>query len=102
MLLALKTIMEQEGSFPINIKLCIEGEEECGSAGLSGILKERSQELKADYLAIVDLGFRKADTPAITLGVRGLVAMEIEVQGTHSDIHSGSHGGLAYNQFTPL
>lgn len=101
-LLALKTLMDLYGSLPINIKLCIEGEEECGSAGLSGILKEKHKELQADYLAIVDLGLREPNKPAITLGVRGLVAMDVEATGSHTDLHSGSHGGLAYNPIHAL
>lgn len=101
-LLALKTLIEQNGTLPINIKLCIEGEEECGSAGLSGILERKKKELQADYLAIVDLGFRAANTPALTLGVRGLVTMDVEITGSHTDLHSGSHGGLAYNPIHAL
>jgi len=96
-LLALKAILKSTGSLPVNIKLCIEGEEECGSTGLSGILKERKKDLKADYLAIVDLGLPNLQTPTITLGVRGLVTMDVEVTCTRTDIHSGSHGGIVYN-----
>lgn len=101
-LLALKALVEKAHGLPINIKLCIEGEEECGSTGLAGILKAKSRELQAEYLAIVDLGLPNPTTPAITLGVRGLVTMDVEVTGTHSDLHSGSHGGLAYNPIHAL
>lgn len=101
-LLALKTLMNLYGKLPINIKLCIEGEEECGSAGLSGILLQKKKELKADYLAIVDLGFSKSNKPAVTLGIRGMVAMDVEVTGSHADLHSGSHGGLAFNPIHAL
>lgn len=96
-LLALKSLIERDGTLPINVKLCIEGEEECGSTGLSGILQDRKKELKADYLAIVDLGMQDAKTPAVTLGIRGILSMDVIVEGTKRDLHSGSHGGLAYN-----
>lgn len=101
-MLALKTLMEHNGSLPINIKLCIEGEEECGSAGLSGILQKKKKELKADYLAIVDLGMPKPNKPAVTLGIRGLVTMDVEVTGSNIDLHSGSHGGIAFNPIHAL
>jgi acetylornithine deacetylase/succinyl-diaminopimelate desuccinylase-like protein len=101
-LLALKTLMELYGKLPINIKLCIEGEEECGSAGLSGILSQKKKELKADYLSIVDLGFSKPNKPSVTLGIRGIVTMDVEVSGSRTDLHSGSHGGLAYNPIHAL
>lgn len=101
-LLALKALVDSGQPLPVNIKLCIEGEEECGSMGLSQILKDKRQELKADYLAIVDLGHNKAGHPAVTLGVRGLVTLDLEITGTRSDIHSGSHGGIAYNPIHAL
>ena len=101
-LLALKAVLKSTGTLPINIKLCIEGEEECGSTGLSGILKAKESELQSDYLAIVDLGLPNLQTPTITLGVRGLVTMDVEVSSTYTDIHSGSHGGIVYNPIHAL
>lgn len=99
---ALKALIEKDHALPINVKLCIEGEEECGSAGLSSILSKKAKELKADYLAIVDLGLPKPDVPAITLGIRGLVTMDVEVEGSNRDLHSGSHGGIVYNPIHAL
>jgi acetylornithine deacetylase/succinyl-diaminopimelate desuccinylase-like protein len=94
---ALKSLLKPDGSLPINIKLCIEGEEECGSAGLNSILKEKKDQLKADYLSVVDLGIRSLNHPSITLGIRGIVTMDVEISGSFADMHSGSNGGLLYN-----
>lgn len=94
---ALKALTNDQQSLPINIKLCIEGEEECGSAGLSEILAQKKKELEADYLAIVDLGIPDPKTPAVTLGIRGIVTMDLTVNCSNTDLHSGSHGGLVYN-----
>lgn len=99
---ALKILKEQHGSLPINIKLCIEGEEECGSAGLFKLLSQKEPELKADYVAIVDLGIKSATEPSLTLGIRGILTMEVEVSGPKIDLHSGSHGGLCYNPIHAL
>lgn len=99
---ALKLLIEQTGSLPINIKLCIEGEEETGSAGLANLLFDKKKALKADYLAIVDLGLHKAKVPAVTLGIRGIVTMDVEVQGSKIDLHSGSHGGIVINPIHAL
>lgn len=101
-LFAIKALMDLNGKLPINIKFCIEGEEECGSIGLSEILSKRKKELQADYLAIVDMGIRSPKAPAVTLGVRGIVTMDVEVTGTKTDLHSGSHGGIAYNPLHAL
>lgn len=94
---ALKLLWEKNGKFPINIKLCIEGEEETGSAGLSRVLVQKQQELRADFLAVVDTGIRKKDVPAITLGMRGIITFDVEIQAAKQDLHSGSHGGMAIN-----
>lgn len=99
---SLKLYLKMHGSLPLNIKLCIEGEEEMGSAGLSSILQNKEKDLKADYLAIVDLGLRNPKVPAVTLGIRGLVTMDVELQGSHVDLHSGSHGGVAINPIHTL
>lgn len=94
---ALKFLIERDGTLPINIKLCIDGEEEIGSPGLMGILPKKHKELKADYLAIVDLGLRDSSTPAITMGTRGIMTMDVEMTGSYGDLHSGMLGGIAYN-----
>lgn len=94
---ALKFLQMQNGSFPINIKLCIEGEEEIGSNGLSEILSKKKEDLKADYLAIVDLGLQDPKIPAVTLGTRGIITMDVEVKSADTDLHSGTHGGLIHN-----
>lgn len=87
---------------PINIKLCIEGEEECGSKSLHDVLPQIKDKLTADYLAIVDLGIPRIDKPAITLGTRGLVTFEMKLIGSNSDMHSGMQGGVLFNPIHAL
>jgi acetylornithine deacetylase/succinyl-diaminopimelate desuccinylase-like protein len=99
---ALKSYKEKHGRFPVNIKVIIEGDEEMGSAGLKGIVKQHAHELKADYLLITDLGITSMDKPAITLGTRGLITMEMTVQGSARDLHSGDMGGIVYNPLHAL
>lgn len=99
---ALKRLLETKKTLPINIKLIIEGEEEIGSQGLKTIVHQYKNKLKSDYLAIVDVGIPAPDTPAITLGTRGLVTFDIIATSSHTDLHSGSHGGLAYNPLRAL
>ncbi len=98
----LKTLLKAHKSLPINIKLVIEGEEECGSFGLSEILTSKKEQLKADYLAIVDVGLPNSTTPAVTLGVRGIVTMDVTLEGSRTDLHSGTHGGVVYNPIHAL
>lgn len=98
----IKILLERDQRLPINIKLVIEGEEECGSHGITDILNERQEQLKADYLAIVDLGMKSSTQPALTLGLRGITTMDVEFIGANTDMHSGEHGGIAYNPIHAL
>lgn len=99
---ALKLYLEIHRELPINIKWCIEGEEEVGSTGLSKILADKKEQLKADYLVIVDVGIPSTNIPAVTLGARGIVTMDLELVGSTTDMHSGSHGGIAFNPIHAL
>lgn len=94
---AVRAWHEMKKELPVNLKFCIEGEEESASVGLSKALPTLKDKLKADAMAIVDFGQFDETTPAITLGGRGLATLEVILTGSNGDLHSGSHGGLAYN-----
>lgn len=79
------------------VKLLIEGEEECGSRGLSEVLSTLSDKLKADLLLVCDTGTLVEQKGAITMGLRGIVHLEFAVDGPARDLHSGIHGGVAPN-----
>src|SRR4051812_13537501 len=68
-LTALKALFQLCQEIKLNIKLFIEGEEECGSRGAAEVLKTRQKELQADHLLIVDAGLPAPGVPAITLGL---------------------------------
>jgi len=80
-----------------NLKLIIEGEEEIGSSGLAKLCIEKRDRLKADHLLVVDVDMLAIDKPALTLGVRGIATLNLEVRGSNADLHSGNHGGIVYN-----
>src|SRR3989344_3524725 len=84
-------------SLPVNLKFCIEGEEEASSKGLLHALPSLKEKMKADSLVVVDFDSMADGAPALTLGARGCLALEVTLQGSHSDLHSGGYGGLAYN-----
>ncbi len=94
---AMRALHELIGPLSVNVKLCIEGEEESASQGLEMALSQLKGTLQADAILVVDFGQFDEVTPAITLGARGLVALEVTLTGSNSDLHSGEHGGLAYN-----
>lgn len=94
---ALKAMAAASGGLPVNVKLCLDGEEENGSSNLKEQLKTKAVDLSADYMAIVDLGMFDENNPTVSLGVRGLSALTVEIKGSDTDLHSGVHGGVVYN-----
>ncbi len=103
--------MKHRGGVPINIKFLIEGEEECGSTALSQFLKgdyndqigcTSEEKLACDVVVISDSSQFGAGIPAITYGLRGIVAFELTVVGPKQDLHSGTFGGAVANPVNAL
>ena len=89
--------MMQTGDLSCNVKFMIEGEEEVGSSNLETFVKENKALLKADAVLISDTHMISLDHPSVTVGLRGLAYMEVEVTGPNKDLHSGTFGGAVAN-----
>lgn len=94
---ALQALLVTNGSLPVNIKFCIEGEEEIGSAHLPEFLEQNAERFAADVLLISDTGMLGPNQPTICYGLRGLAALQIDVTTANSDLHSGLFGGAVPN-----
>ncbi len=90
-------LMNRTGTLACNVKFMIEGEEEIGSPSLKKFCKENRELLKADIILISDTTMIAQDIPSITVGLRGLSYMEVEVTGPNRDLHSGLYGGAVGN-----
>ena len=95
-------IMSKLNQLTCNIKFMIEGEEEVGSDNLGTFVKENKSKLKADVILISDTSLISLDTPSITIGLRGLSYLEVEVTGPNRDLHSGVYGGAVANPINIL
>lgn len=93
---AIESIMQQ-GSFPVNIKFLLEGEEEIGSPSLGAFLKENTALLACDVALNPDAGMIAPDVPTIVYALRGLAYFELRVFGPEHDLHSGLFGGVVHN-----
>ena len=94
--------MVQSDALACNIKFMIEGEEEVGSAHLESFLEKHKEKLAADIVLVSDTGIIAKDIPSITVGLRGLSYVEVEITGPNRDLHSGLYGGAAPNPINIL
>jgi acetylornithine deacetylase/succinyl-diaminopimelate desuccinylase-like protein len=95
-------LMMKTNTLPCNVKFMIEGEEEVGSENLGTFVKENKERLRADVILISDTGIIANDVPSITVGLRGLSYVEVEVTGPNRDLHSGLYGGAVANPINIL
>lgn len=99
---AVEAILKQEKELPVNIKFCIEGEEEVTSPNLPIFLKDNQEKLAADLVLISDTALMAPGKPAICTGLRGLCSLEVSVFTANTDLHSGSFGGGVPNALHAL
>lgn len=85
-----------------NVKFMIEGEEEIGSPSMAQWCNDNKERLKADVILVSDTGMIAKDVPSITVGLRGLTYLQIEVIGPDHDLHSGIFGGAVANPLNTL
>jgi acetylornithine deacetylase/succinyl-diaminopimelate desuccinylase-like protein len=89
-------------SLPCNVKFMIEGEEEIGSDNLGLFCNEYKEMLTCDVVLISDTSVIANDIPSITVGLRGLSYVEVELTGPNKDLHSGVYGGAVGNPLNVL
>lgn len=94
--------MVKTKSLPCNVKFMIEGEEEVGSSNLDVFVKKNKEKLGCDVVLISDTGILSNESPSITIGLRGLSYLEVEVLGPNRDLHSGLYGGCVPNPINIL
>ncbi len=94
--------MVHTDTLPCNVKFMIEGEEEIGSPSLKKFCSDHKEMLAADVILISDTTMLAPDIPSITVGLRGLAYMEVEVTGPNRDLHSGLYGGAVMNPANAL
>ncbi len=94
---AVESLLKAEGELPCEVVFLLEGEEESGGDALGRYVTQARAELKPDAIVISDTTMYDEKTPAITYGLRGIVAFEFTVKGPSTDVHSGAYGGAIAN-----
>jgi acetylornithine deacetylase/succinyl-diaminopimelate desuccinylase-like protein len=99
---ATEAILATRAALPVNLKFVFEGEEESSSVHLDAWLEANKERLRADLAVISDSGFFEGNRPAITVGLRGICYIQVDVTGTAFDLHSGTFGGAVQNPANAL
>ena len=85
---AVESYLKTEGDVPCNIKFLVEGEEEIGSMHVEKYLKKFKRKFSCDGV-IWEFGYVDAkDRPIISLGMKGLLYVELSVTESIRDAHS--------------
>ena len=85
---AVEYILKETGDVPCNIKFVVEGEEEIGSSHIEEYLTKYRDKLRSDAV-IWEFGYvDEKDRPIISLGMKGLLYVEMVAKGPNADVHS--------------
>ena len=89
-----ESYIKTSGEPPCNVKFCFEGEEETGSVHLHQYVEENPELFRSDAVVwefgTVDLKGR----PMVTLGVKGMIYVELVIQSLSQDAHSSYAAAL--------
>ncbi|HJT10778.1 MAG TPA: M20/M25/M40 family metallo-hydrolase [Candidatus Nitrosotalea sp.] len=85
---AVEAFLKTTGDVPCNIKFLVEGEEEIGSMHVEDYLKKYKKKLSCDGV-IWEFGYvDEKDRPIISLGMKGLLYVELSIRESIRDVHS--------------
>jgi acetylornithine deacetylase/succinyl-diaminopimelate desuccinylase-like protein len=99
-LLHVACAMADAGELPVHVRVLIEGAEETGSTDVNDWVA--ADERGADCAVVFDAGMLDEQTPALTVGTRGIVLAHLELRTAERNAHSGVYGGAALNAFHAL
>ena len=101
-LAALRAWDKVAGGPPVRLTVLVEGEEEVGSPNLDAVLLAEKATLAADVALISDTNMWNPATPALTVSLRGMAYVQIDLRLGTRDLHSGLYGGSAGNALNLL
>jgi acetylornithine deacetylase/succinyl-diaminopimelate desuccinylase-like protein len=99
---AIEALLRTTGQLPINLKCLFEGQEEIGSPQLPEFVAQHADLLACDLVINGDGGQWSETQPELGIGTKGIVGVQIDVEGANIDLHSGMYGGGVANPITAL
>src|SRR5699024_1758059 len=76
--------------------------EEQGTAGLEDYVRTHPEEFAADAIIIGDVGNLEVGVPTLTVALRGMASVIVNVETGTSQLHSGAFGGAAPDALAAL
>lgn len=101
-LAAIEAWQQVHGQLPCNLRLVIEGEEEIGSPHLEAYMDAYPHAFAADAMVLTDCENPSTEVPGLTISLRGLSEMVLEVSALTADGHSGLWGNAIPDVSTAL
>ena len=84
-------LMDALGLAPtVNVKFIFDGEEEIGSPFFGPFTEAHRELLAADVVIVTDGPKHGSGRPTVTGGARGVLKLELVVEGARRDVHSGN------------
>ncbi len=84
-----------DGRPPVGIKVVVEGLEEVGGGAFTTYPQTDPERFAADVMLIGDMGNVRPGIPTLTVALRGMANVMVEVRTLGSAKHSGQYGGAA-------
>ncbi len=91
-----------DGRPPVGVKVVVEGLEEVGGGAFTAYPPKDSARFASDVMIIADLGNVRPGVPTLSVALRGMANVELEVRTLASAKHSGSFGGAAPDALVAL
>lgn len=101
-LAAMEAWLQTTGRLPCNVRLLIEGEEECGSGNLERYMDAFPEMFQADAMILTDCENPSVDVPGLTVSLRGVFEVVLKVEALEADVHSGLWGNMVPDVSTAL
>ena len=84
-----------DGRPPVGVKVVVDGMEEVGGGAFTTYPLEDPARFASDVVLVADMGNLRPGVPTLTVALRGMANVVVEVRTLASAKHSGQYGGAA-------